>query len=67
MLILNRNVNESVVLDDRITVTLVAVRAGKAKIGFTCDRAIPIHRMEVWEQIRAGRRRRAPVALVPPP
>jgi carbon storage regulator CsrA len=56
MLILNRNVNESVVVDGRIVVTLIAVRKGKAKIGFACDRSIPIHRLEVWEAIRAGRR-----------
>jgi carbon storage regulator CsrA len=45
-----------VVVDGRITVTLIAVRKGKAKIGLAADRAIPIHRLEVWEQIRAGRR-----------
>jgi carbon storage regulator len=55
VLVLTRNIGESVVVDDRITVTLIAVRKGKAKIGFACDRSISIHRLEVWEAIRAGR------------
>jgi carbon storage regulator len=57
VLILNRNIGESIVVDDRITVTLIAVRDGKAKIGFTAARSIPIHRLEVWEQIQREKRR----------
>jgi sRNA-binding carbon storage regulator CsrA len=56
-----------VVVDGRIAVTLVAVRKGKAKIGFTCDRAIPVHRLEVWEQIRAGRRHEGDGGPAAPP
>jgi carbon storage regulator CsrA len=37
-----------------LKVTVLDVTGGKVKLGFEADAAIPVHRLEIWEQIRAS-------------
>jgi carbon storage regulator len=60
MLVLTRKHRESVVVGGGggflglLKVTVIEVTGGKVKLGFEADAAIPVHRLEIWEQIRAS-------------
>lgn len=52
MLVLSRKKNESIVIDERIVITVVEVRGDKVRLGIEAPRDIPIHRSEVYEALR---------------
>ena len=53
MLVLSRKKNESIVINDNITITVVEVRGDKVRLGIQAPREIPIHRSEVHAAIKA--------------
>lgn len=53
MLVLSRKKNESIVIDDKIVITVVEVRGEKVRLGIEAPREVPIHRSEVYEAIRS--------------
>lgn len=65
MLILSRKKNESIVIGDGITVTVVEIRGDKVRLGFEAPEEIPIHRREVWVHIHPGEPVPNEKALVP--
>ena len=60
MLVLTRKSQESVVVgrsdssEPMLTVTVLDINGGKVRLGFKGDSDVPVHRMEVWERIRAN-------------
>src|SRR5208337_1307519 len=52
MLILSRKINESIVIDGRITVKIVRVDRDVVKLGIVAPADVPVHREEVYEEIR---------------
>lgn len=52
MLVLSRKKNESIVIDDRIVITVVEVRGDKVRLGIEAPRDVSIHRQEVFEALR---------------
>jgi carbon storage regulator CsrA len=62
MLVLTRKSQEAVVVggfngvERMLKVIVLEVRGGKVKLGFEIDAAVPVHRSEVWERIRAEHR-----------
>ena len=52
MLYLTRKVGESVVINDTIELTVVAVRGKSAKLGFTFPADATVLRKELYERIR---------------
>jgi carbon storage regulator len=73
MLVLTRKSQESVVvgrpdgIEPMLTVTVLEINGGRVRLGFKGDSGVPVHRMEVWEQIRAnGRSARPPCGPVAP-
>jgi carbon storage regulator CsrA len=60
MLVLSRKSQESVVVggsdgfERMLKVTVLEISHGKVRLGFEIDRAVPVHRLEVWERICAG-------------
>jgi len=53
MLVLSRKKDESIVINDDITVTIVDIRGGKVRLGIDADPSIPVHRQEVYDAIKA--------------
>ncbi len=51
MLVLTRETNESVVIDDDVTVTVLEVRDGKVRLGIRAPREKKVDREEVYERI----------------
>jgi carbon storage regulator len=52
MLILNRKVNESIMIDDRIEIRILEIVDGKIKIGIEAPKEVTILRKEVYDEIR---------------
>lgn len=55
MLVLTRKLNESIVINGNITITVVEVRGDKIRIGVDAPIDVPVHRQEVWEAIQRQR------------
>lgn len=51
MLVLTRKAEESLVISDQITLTILAIEGDRVKIGIQAPREISIHRKEVWDAI----------------
>jgi carbon storage regulator len=51
MLVLSRKLNESLIIDGRITVTVVDVRGGRVRLAIDAPAEVPVHRREVHERI----------------
>ena len=55
MLVLARHKDEVIMIGDSIRIVVADVRGDKVKIGIDCDKEIPVHRLEVWEEIKRAR------------
>ena len=53
MLVLSRKKNESIVINDDITVTVVEIRGDKVRLGIEAPKDVTVHRREVYEAIQA--------------
>ncbi len=51
MLVLTRKVNQTIVVGDGITITVVAVEKGRVRLGITAPKSVAVHRQEVAEEI----------------
>jgi len=51
MLVLSRKKNESIVINNDITVTVVEIRGDKVRLGIVAPKEVPVHRQEVWDAI----------------
>jgi len=52
VLILSRKLNESIVIDGRITVTVMRVSGDVVKLGIAAPSDVPVHRQEIYEEIQ---------------
>ncbi|MBE7498728.1 MAG: carbon storage regulator CsrA [Verrucomicrobiales bacterium] len=52
MLILSRKLNESIVIDGRITVKVLRVEGEVVKLGIAAPPNVPVHRQELYEEIQ---------------
>ena len=52
MLVLSRKKNESIIINDDITIVVVEIRGDKVRLGVEAPKEIPVHRNEVYEAIR---------------
>jgi len=52
MLVLSRKKNESIIIDEHITITVVEIRGDKVRLGIQAPREIPVHRSEIHAAIQ---------------
>ena len=52
MLVLSRQRDESIVINDNVVVTIVDIRGDKVRLGIEAPTDIPVHRREVFEAIQ---------------
>jgi carbon storage regulator len=53
MMVLSRKKNESIVINNDITVTVVEIREDKVRLGLVAPKEVPIHRQEVYDAIHS--------------
>jgi carbon storage regulator len=53
MLVLSRKKNESIVINNDITVTVVEIRGDKVRLGIVAPKEVPVHRQEVYDLIHS--------------
>lgn len=51
MLVLSRKKDESIVINDNITIVVVEIRGDKVRLGIEAPKEVPVHRREVFESI----------------
>jgi carbon storage regulator len=56
MLVLSRKKNESIIINDNITVTVIEIRGDKVRIGIEAPKDVTVHRREVYEAIQSQAR-----------
>ena len=63
MLVLSRKKNESIIINDNITLTVVEIRGDKVRLGIDAPKEVTVHRREVYEAIQnQSKIHEAPVA-----
>ena len=53
LLILTRRPGESVKIGDKVTITVLGVKGGQVRLGFSAPANVAVHREEVYERIQA--------------
>ena len=53
MLVLTRRLGEWISIGDNVTVKVLSVKGDHVQLGIDAPRAVPVHRGEIFEQIRA--------------
>jgi carbon storage regulator len=61
MLVLSRQRDESIVIGDKVVVTIVDIRGDKVRLGIQAPEEIPVHRQEVYEAIQRENRHGGPL------
>ncbi len=54
MLVLSRKKDESIVINNDITIVVVEIRGDKVRLGVESPKEVPVHRREVFEAIARG-------------
>ena len=67
MLVLSRKKNESIIINDNITVTVIEIRGDKVRLGIEAPKDVTVHRREVYEAIQnqTKAREHGPTAVTP--
>lgn len=52
MLVLSRKKNESIIINNDITIVVVEIRGDKVRLGVEAPKEVPVHRREVYEAIK---------------
>ena len=54
MLALARKINESIIINDNIEVTILEIKGDQVKIGIEAPKSVPIYRKEIYKQIQSA-------------
>ena len=53
MLILSRRTDESLMIGDEVTLTVLGVKGNQVRIGINAPKEVAVHREEIYERIKA--------------
>ncbi len=56
MLVLSRQRDESIMIGDKVVITIVDIRGDKVRLGIQAPQEIPVHRQEVYDAIQREHR-----------
>ena len=59
MLVLSRKKNESIVINDDITIVVVEIRGDKVRLGVEAPKEVPVHRREVYDAIKRSEKQQS--------
>ena len=59
MLVLSRKIGETITIGDDIRITVIQVIANKIRIGISAPEDVPVHRLEVYQTLRAEAKAKA--------
>jgi len=59
MLVLSRKKNESIIINDHITITVVEIRGDKVRLGIDAPKDVAVHRREVYDAIQSQQQAQA--------
>lgn len=54
MLILSRRAGEAIIVDDKVTLTVLSIKGRQVRIGIDAPEDISVHREEIYQKIKAG-------------
>ena len=60
MLVLSRKKNESIVINDDISIVVVEIRGDKVRLGVEAPKEVPVHRREVYDAIKRAENEQQP-------
>jgi carbon storage regulator len=60
MLVLSRKKNESIIINDNITITVIEIRGDKVRLGIEAPKDVTVHRREVYDAIQNQSKLREP-------
>ena len=53
MLILTRRIDETLMIGDEVTVTVLDIKGNQVRIGVNAPKEVAVHREEIYERIKA--------------
>ena len=63
MIVVSRRTNESLVINNDITITVVEIRGDKVRLGIQAPKEVPVHRSEVHAAIHNQELQKDPPAV----
>ena len=65
MLALARKLNESIIINDNIEVTLLEIKGDQVKLGISAPKSVPVCRKELYVQIQEANKESVEKAATP--
>lgn len=63
MLALSRKMNQSIIINDDIEITVLEIKGDQIKIGIEAPKSVPIYRKEIYTQIKDSNKEAANTAV----
>lgn len=55
MLILTRRVQEALIINDNVTITVLSVKGNQVRLGIDAPRDVEVHREEIYHRVKASK------------